>query len=806
MVICCRKAKPDEVFAVLIGIGALSGAAVAVQSTTMSRQPATKTRRSVARQRPPERPRVSGKRLLWQASVVGLVLLTVLLIWLDALVRSRFDSHQWQLPARVYARPLELYVGRELSLAHLRQVLTLLQYREDSAARLPGSYSVNGNELLIHSRAFRDSDGGEQARLMRLTLSAGRVQALRQGNGQPLAVARLEPLQIGSIHPGHNQDRILVRLDQVPPLLVQMLIATEDRQFAEHPGISVRGLARAMLANLRAGRVEQGGSTLTQQLVKNFWLTRERSLWRKLVEMPMAILLELHYSKSQILETYLNQVYLGQDGNRAIHGMGLAAQFYFGRPLAELAPHQLALLVGMLKGPAYYDPRRRAQASRARRDLVIEVAQQQGLLSQSAAEQARARALDVIPKDAGALYAFPHFVDLVRRQLARDYPPPVLSSAGLIINSTLDVLAQLAAEQALANFLKPHQEINGAVIVAAPRQGDVLALVGDKQSRRSGFNRALDASRPIGSLAKPAVVLAALQQPALFHLGSLLEDTPLTVRMEDGKLWQPQNFDGESRGSLPLVEALASSRNQAIARLGMAVGLDRVIHALRTLGVQSPIPPYPSIFLGSVNLSPFETAVMYQTIATGGERTPLRAITDVLDAQGNPLARYPVRPERVMDESLAYLLQWALQQTIRDGTGRYAAARLPAEWQLAGKTGTSDGQRDAWFAGFSGSHLALVWLGRDDNASMPLTGSTGALRVWTELMATQPQRPLQLTLPAGVERVWLDASGDKRSAAGCAGAREYPLLLASIPTASSACGTVQSAPGRVKKWFQGWFD
>ena len=772
----------------------------------MSRSPRSNKARPVSRRRRPASPPIAWRRLLWQASVVSLVLLALLMIWLDALVRSRFDSHQWQLPARVYARPLELYAGRELSQAHLRQLLTLLQYQRDSAARLPGSYSVNGDDMLIHSRAFSDSDGGERARLMRVTIRAERLQALRDGSGKPLAVARLEPLQIGSIHPGHNEDRVLVKLDQVPPLLIQMLIATEDRQFADHFGISLRGLARAMWANIRAGRVEQGGSTLTQQLVKNFWLSRERSIWRKLVEMPMAILLELHYSKAEILETYLNQVYLGQDGNRAIHGMGLAAQFYFGRSINELAPHQLALLVGMLKGPAYYDPRRRPEASRGRRDLVLGVAEQQGLLSAAEAVRARAQALQVIPKGVGALYAFPHFVDLVRRQLARDYPASVLASDGLIINSTLDVLAQLAAEQALTNFLRDHQQINGAVVVAAPRQGDVLALVGDKQSRRSGFNRALDATRPIGSLAKPAVVLAALQQPARFHLGTLLDDAPITVRMEDGQLWQPRNFDGESRGPIPLAEALATSRNQAIARLGMAVGIEPVRHALRTLGVQSPIPPYPSIFLGSLNLSPFETTVMYQTITTGGERTPLRAITDVLNAEGEPLARYPVRPQRVLDESLAYLLQWALQQTLVDGTARYAATQLPADWQLAGKTGTSDGQRDAWFAGFSGSHLALVWLGRDDNEPMPFTGSSGALRVWTEVMAAQSQRPLALTVPPGVEQVWLDASGEKRSGPGCAGARQYPLLSASIPAARSACGKVQAVPGKVKKWFQGWFD
>jgi penicillin-binding protein 1B len=766
----------------------------------------TKSRSRSRKKTPPPRPTRRWWPLFGKLALVALLLLTVALVWLDVLVRQRFDTHQWQLPARVYARPVELYVGRELAREHLLRLLDLMRYRVDPAARTPGAYSVNGSSVLLHTRGFNDSDGGEKPRLLRLTIENNRVQRLADGAGNKIPVARLEPVQIGSIHPGHQEDRVLVRSDAIPPLLEQMLLAVEDRSFYEHAGISLRGLARAMLANVRAGEVQQGGSTLTQQLVKNFWLTRERSLMRKLVEIPMALLLELHYSKAQILEAYVNEVYLGQDGARAIHGMGLGAQYYFGRPLDELAPHQFAMLVGLLKGPSYYDPRRHPERAKQRRDTVLLAAFDQKLIDEAQLRRYQQQPLDVVPQGSAALYAFPAFIDLVRRQLSRDYSADVLASEGLQIHSTLDVPTQLASESALALFLKKREEVNGAVVVTAPNQGDVLAIVGDKTARSAGFNRALDAVRPIGSLAKPAVVLAALQQASRYTLATRVEDGPVEVIMEDGQQWVPQNYDGESLGAMPVLDALSASRNQAIARLGLDVGLGPVLKTFHALGVQREIPPYPSIFLGSLNLSPFEVAVMYQTIATGGYRTPLRAITDVLDKDGEPLARYPVSPQAVIDEDLVYLLQWALRQVVVEGTGKYAYNRLPRELVVAGKTGTSDGYRDAWFAGFSGSHLAVVWMGRDDNGVTGLSGSSGPLPVWTEIMAAIPQRPLNLAPPASVKMVWMDEAGVLASARGCPGAREYPLLDVSLPTEASACGKVQGAPKGMMKWLKGLFD
>lgn len=766
----------------------------------MSRKPA---RSRKASRRPSGRPR----RLWLKLSAVVLVLGLVVLVWLDAFVRQRFESHQWRVPARVHARAVELYEGRDLERRDLRRLLGLMRYREQAGAPSPGSYVFSGNTVLLHSRGF-GGDDGEPARRLRLTLDDGRIARLDVIGGGDTAIARLEPLQIGSIHPGHREDRVLVRLDEVPDILVETLLAVEDRGFYDHHGISLRGLTRAMLANIRAGGIAEGGSTLTQQLVKNFWLTRERSIARKLVEIPMALLLELHYSKDEILEAYLNEVYLGQDGARAIHGMGLAARFYFGQPLSELESHQFALLVGLLKGPSLYDPRRRPDNARARRDTVLRLAHEEGVISSAALARYQRRGLEVVPRGESALYAFPAFVDLVRRQLARDYSPEDLSGDGLVIQSTLDVLAQIAAESALSGFFdseKLPDALNGAVVMTAPDRGDVLALVGDKAPRTAGFNRALDAVRPIGSLVKPALVLTALERPRHYHLGTRIIDDEIEVTMEDGRVWSPSNYDMESMGAMPMLDALTASRNQAMARLGLDLGLGAVIDTLNRLGVRRDMPRYPSLLLGSLELTPFEVAVMYQTLASGGFRTPLRSITEVRDPEGNTVARYPISTEAVIDPGPAFLVQWALQQVMEQGTGRYAAERLPG-LTLAGKTGTSDAFRDSWFAGFSGNRLAVVWLGRDDNMPTGFTGSSGALPVWTDIMHRLPQQPVEVRPPASIQWVWLDEDGERLSASGCPGARRYPLLEASIPEASTACGGAGRAGKGVMRWFKGLFD
>lgn len=728
-------------------------------------------------------------RWLLVGSLLMMLVAGLGLLWLDYDVKQRFESHEWVLPARVFSRPESLYVGRQLEAERLQELLKLMRYRYDSKASSPGSYAVGSSRFIIHTRGFDDTDGGEKPQKITVELGNKTITALKDAQGRALSIVRLEPLQIGSIHPGSQEDRVFVKLDEVPPLLITFLLDTEDRSFYNHHGISPKGLMRALYVDITSRRLAQGGSTLTQQLVKNLWLTQRRSIWRKLVEIPTALLLELHYNKDELLEAYLNEVYLGQDGSRAIRGMGLGAQFYFGRPLNELSPPELAMLVGLLKGPSLYDPRRKPDLAQTRRNQVLRNAVEQGNLTEAEYQKYAKQDMAVVPKNRTALYAFPAFVDLVKRQLERDYSSRELLRSGLKIQSTLDVLDQLAAEKALSGFLsKRDAKLNGAVVLVSPNQGDVLALVGDKAPRRAGFNRALDAKRTIGSLAKPFVVMAALESDE-FTLAELVPDEPITVDLGGGKTWSPENYERDSLGDMPLLDALTHSRNQAIAQVGVYLRVSTVVNTMLRMGVNAKIPQYPSVLLGGFELTPLQVAMLYQPLANYGFQTSLRSITDVLDQDGQPLARYPASSNQVIDPQTAYQTTWALQKVMSEGTGRYAHNILP-ELTLAGKTGTSNDLRDSWFAGFSGSSLAVVWIGKDDNTPTGLTGASGALRVWTDVMAGTAQQPLTMPMPEGLEEVWISADGLSVSSSSCVDARLYVLKVDKIPTQFDHCGKI----------------
>ena len=496
----------------------------------------------------------------------------------------------------------------------------------------------------------------------------GRLVSLSDGT-RPIALARLDPAEIAQIYPAHREDRILVSLEEVPPLLVGGLLAVEDRDFFSHHGISPRGIARAMLANLRAGAAVQGGSTLTQQLAKNFFLTPKRSLSRKFNEALLALLLEARYEKPDILEAYLNEVFLGQRGRRAIHGFGLAAWYYYRRPLKELRIEELALLIGLVKGPSYYNPYRHPERARGRRNTVLDLMVKQAVIKRAEGERARARPLGVSPPSGSSRSSYPAFVDLVRRQLRRDYDAESLRSEGLRIFTTFDPMVQASAEAALSEEVARLEAVSGAgdsaplqgaLAVTATGTGEVLALVGSRNPSDFGFNRALDAVRPIGSLAKPAVYLAALAHPDRYTLASRVSDAPVRVADEAGGDWVPRNYDGRSHGRVPLYEALAKSYNQATVRVGMDVGVDEVARYLHRLGVRRRLGAYPAMMLGAFDLSPVEVAQMYHTLASGGFRVPLRAIREVTDARGRKLSRYGVSVSRGVARSstISWSMHW----------------------------------------------------------------------------------------------------------------------------------------------------
>ncbi len=757
--------------------------------------------------------RSSGARpwLGWavKLSIVGLVILAGFAIYLDAVVQEKFSGKRWTIPAKVYARPLELFVGQKLDRNDFLAELDALGYRRERSVSGPGGASVAGNDIELHTRGFQFYEGAEQSQRLRVRFSGDFVAGLSSANGSALPVARLEPVLIGGLYPAHNEDRILIKLDQVPPYLVETLVAVEDREFFNHFGVSPKSIARAVWVNLTAGQVRQGGSTLTQQLVKNFYLTNERSMTRKITEAMMAVLLELHYDKQEILEAYLNEVFLGQDGRRAVHGFGLASQYFFGQPLAELKLPQVALLVGMVKGPTYYNPRRNPERALERRNLVLDLLAEQQVISADEAAKAKQAPLGVTQRGSMADSSYPAFLDLVKRQLREDYRDEDLTEEGLRVFTSFDPVLQLKAEQAMSETLKrlgkATEGVEGAMIVTNPETGEIQAMLGSRQPGFAGFNRALDASRPIGSLIKPAIYLAALEKPSQYTLTSLLEDEPFSVKGADGQVWKPQNYGRQAYGTVYLYQALANSYNLSTARLGLDLGVPNVLKTLERLGASPKWPAYPSMLLGAGGLRPIEVADMYQTLANGGFNTPLRGIRSVLTADGEPLKRYPFQIQQRFDPGAIYLTQYAMQRAMREGTGRSAYNRLPQSLNLAGKTGTTNDSRDSWFAGFSQDLLAVVWLGRDDNGKTSLTGATGALQVWTDFMRRADPLPLQMPVPDNVTYAWVDARSGLGTDERCPDAVQMPYIRGSEPAPGPGCG-IQAPAESVMDWVRGWLQ
>ncbi|MDJ0623382.1 MAG: penicillin-binding protein 1B [Desulfocapsaceae bacterium] len=669
-------------------------------------------------------------------------------------IRTKFDGKRWALPAQVYARPLEIYSGLYLSPDKFVKELELSGYRVETDVKTPGGYSRTGNSFRLITRPFTFPGGEEPAKAIQIQFVDNQIGSISSTiSSENLPFVRFDPARIGSFHPLIHEDRVILQQDQIPEMLKLALMAVEDKKFYSHHGISISGIARAFIVNIKAGKTVQGGSTLTQQLVKNFFLNRERTLSRKFREVIMALLLEYHYSKEEILTAYINEVFLGQDGRRAIHGFALASQYYFRRDLEDLSIAQIATLVGMVKGPSYYNPLRNPENCLARRNNVLAIMFADDIIDEATYNRATSQPItDVAPLKSG-FNRFPAFLELVKRQLTKEYREEDLKTGGLKILTTLDPHVQLIAEEQLSRTVEAltgnesRAEVEGAVIVTGRENGEVQALVGSKNIRVHGFNRALDAHRPIGSLIKPAVYLAGLANG--YTLTTPLNDVGISLE-NDGKNWQPKNYDNVEHGRVAFYRALAKSYNLATVRLGMQIGLEDVVETLNSLGASYTGRIYPSLLLGSLNMSPLEVTQLYQTIASGGFYLPLRSIQSVFDNKGKLLTRYGLKVEQRFPAEQMYLLNHVLQRVMTEGTGDKFVN--PQQVTLAGKTGTTNDLRDSWFAGYSGDRLAVVWLGNDDNESIALSGSSGALHVWGRVMNTMHVQPLRVPEPEQI--VW----------------------------------------------------
>ena len=652
----------------------------------------------------------------------------------------------------------------------------------------PGTFGRDGSDWVIYRRPFSFADRQEEAKKIRLSFAGGRIERVMVA-GEVRGLERIEPQYIGGIFPAHHEDRDLIALQDVPPALVAALVAVEDRGYFDHYGVSIRGILRAMKANIAAGRTVQGGSTLTQQLVKNFFLTNERSLQRKVKEAFMALLLELHYSKEEILQAYLNEVYLGQSGRRSINGIALASRFYFAKNVQQLDLSEMALLVGMIKGPSYYNPFRHPQRARERRDLVLGIMSELNIISRAQRMNAQGQDIRVADSGRAGQREYPAFIQLVKKQLQQDYRLHDLQSTGLKIFTTLDPWLQHATEKSVQQHITTLEKrigfkqptLEAAAVVTSVDGAEVRAIVGSRRVRYFGFNRAIDAQRSIGSLAKPAVYLTALAS-GRYNWSSIINDKPVSVSGQDGSLWQPRNYDRKDYGPVFLVDAMSKSLNQSTARLGMKVGIDQVVNTFERLRVDKKIPHYPSILLGAVSMSPLQVTQMFQTYASGGFAMQPRSIQALTTNDNQVITSYAVQGEQVFSPQIIENLRYGLQQVVVQGTGK-RLARTFNTTKIAGKTGTSDEQRDAWFAGFDDRHLGVIWVGRDDNKSMPFTGAGGALPIWQDIFLQSGLEPL--TPLVDLDWAWVNPQGEvvEREC----GVRKMPFMPGTLSGRKISC-------------------
>ena len=743
-----------------------------------------KTTRTKAKARAKSTPSKLKRFVIFSLKLgVGLFLaLALYLIYLDSKISSKFEGNKWQLPAQIYARAMTFYPGQFLSKDEVIWELKRLNYSEVNRINNTGQYVVKGNTIRIYRRAFEFYDGAETRMGFDLVFGGKKLAAIKNENGHQLNMARLEPVQLARLANESGQDREFMPLTHIPQIVQDTLLLVEDRNFYEHHGVSVWSIVRALVANIRAGRTVQGGSTLTQQLAKNFYLSRERSLTRKINEALIALILDARYSKDEILEAYLNEVYLGQSRSQGVHGFGLASEFYFGKPLGELEYDQVALLVAMVKGPSYYNPRRFKSRTMERRDLVLRLMVENGLISTKNYKLALQRDIKIEPLSRFDINQHPGYMDLVNRELKTILNSQQTLDAGVRVFTYFDLQKQAAMEKAFESGLpylerlKSTEKLEAAMISVNAKYGGVSALVGARDSQFKGFNRALDTKRNIGSLVKPAIYLTAFES-GRYTLGSQVDDAPMEVSDESGHTWSPSNFDKKFRGKLPLYKAFSESINLPAVSVGLSLGLEKVVNTLTQLGAKPPINQYPSLMLGAQELSPIDMAQVYTTLALDGAFQEITSVSAITNAVGELIYQNKIQPEQLFTPASSYMTKYALQKVTREGTAKRLKLHFPTI-QLAGKTGSTNNLRDSWYAGFDQNTVTVTWVGRDDNKPTKLTGSVGALELYIRYMRQLNPESIATARPPSIKWAFVNTITGKQAPPGCGKVIKLPLPAA----------------------------
>ncbi len=744
-----------------------------------------------------------GKLLLLCVLVVG-----AYVIYLDAKISQKFAGNKWQVPAQIYARPMFLSLKQEISIKEIEEELQLLGYRRVTHADSSGEYQVLNNRIRIQRRKFDFSYGTEDLRYIEISLKNKRVSQIQDLNSrQGINSIYLEPWLVTRLVSSGREDRMLVKINDVPPILTQALIAIEDKDFYQHFGVAPLSILRALMANISAGRTVQGGSTLTQQLVKNLFLTREKSLVRKAKEAMMALIIEFRHDKDVILEAYLNEVFLGQNGDTGVYGFGLASYFYYDRPLNELSIDEIATLVGIIKGPSYYNPRKYEERVLERRNIVLRLMFESSQLSTNEYQDLVNLPIKLATGASMKKDKHPAFMDQVRRELRSVLDNPDIRQSGLKVFTTLDSNAQMKAERAVSRGVTVQEKRVGksgfeaAMIVTDIDSGEIRSIVGGRNVDYAGFNRALDAKRSIGSLIKPAIYLTALEQAADYNLATHLTDEPIKLKSTQGKMWEPQNSDKKFRGQVPLVTALSRSLNVPTVALGMNLGLGNIADTIWRLGVEEELDLYPALTLGAVNFSPLQVNQMYQTIANNGRYIPLHSITAIMSPNNKLLWNFDVDAEQRVDEQATYLLSYALHKVTLEGTAKAVRAKFP-DINMAGKTGTTDDYRDSWFCGFDKNILVTSWIGKDNNQPVNLSGASGAMQLFIDYQQQQEPKSLVRRFPNGLSIAHFDNATGNLSKAGCADTFSVPAITAALPKVPNKCFGESAMPDKSKSLWE----
>ena len=664
---------------------------------------------------------------------------------------GRFQVRKLRLPTRIYADYMPLAPGLPLQTDDLLEKLDRLGYREAKQLQSPGEYLRAEGGVDIYTRAFTHPTGEYPADAIRVLIDKSQIAsvvALREPH--PVEKAALEPELLTSVLSEQLENRSPVTLSQVPKQLQDAVVVTEDVRFWHHPGVDPFGIMRALFRNMKKGGVAEGASTLTQQLVKNYYLTSERTYRRKIIEAFMAVILDARYSKPEILEAYLNDIYLGRNRSISILGVGEASRFYFGKPVSEIDIAEAALLAGMIRSPNNYSPFNNPEMAMKRRNTVLQLMLKEKKIDQKQYDEAHAAKLPAKPfRRKSGLTSIPFYVDRVLQELETDYGIDDVKGRGLRIYTAIDLGAQDAAarivESSLASLekrssrLRNHEPaLQGALIHIDVPTGEIRALVGGRNYERSQFNRALKSKRLVGSLFKPFVYLTAFE-PSLSNQNitpaTRVNDARFVLKRRWSEDWSPRNYDGRYQGWVTVQHALEQSLNAASVRIGLACGIGAIIKTARTLGVQEEMDEdNPSILLGAVGIPPIQMAEAYSTIARQGARMDPRAIRFVTDDRGRSLTGSDAtKPVQVFPQRDVYVLTSVMKGVVDEGTAG-SARSMGFRKIAAGKTGTTNDKRDAWFIGFTPQTLTLTWVGFDDNDPMGLSGSDAAVPMWTRYM------------------------------------------------------------------------